>query len=183
MHLMHGETFEQIEVPREAFGELAVWLRDGMSVRVANRQGPTPLPPIRRSTLPSRPCLSIPASPRPQHAIAPSQHGLAARVRCACRRAAALHAAAPRGIRGCRDAARQQRGQDRRVEAGGEPSPAGNGLPQARRCGNLTARHPLRQVLSNGEALRVPHFVAVGDRILVNTEDGTYYGKAGPGEG
>ena len=183
MHLMHGETFEQIEVPREAFGELAVWLRDGMSVRVASRQGPTPLPPIRRSTLPSRLCLSIPASPRPQHAIAPAQHGLAARVRCACRRAAALHAAAPRGIRGCRDAARQQRGQDRRVEAGGEPSPAGNGLPQARRCGNLTARHPLRQVLSNGEALRVPHFVAVGDRILVNTEDGTYYGKAGPGEG
>lgn len=76
MHLMHGETFEQIEVPREAFGELAVWLRDGMSVRVASRQGPTPLPPIRRSTLPSRPCLSIPASPRPQHAITP-QHGMA----------------------------------------------------------------------------------------------------------
>jgi len=38
-------------------------------------------------------------------------------------------------------------------------------------------------VLSNGEALRVPHFVTVGDRILVNTEDGTYYGKAGPDEG
>ncbi|EOD40058.1 hypothetical protein EMIHUDRAFT_260299 [Emiliania huxleyi CCMP1516] len=39
------------------------------------------------------------------------------------------------------------------------------------------------EVLSNGEALRVPHFVTVGDRILVNTEDGTYYGKAGPDEG
>ncbi|EOD38115.1 hypothetical protein EMIHUDRAFT_62876 [Emiliania huxleyi CCMP1516] len=118
VHLMHGETFEQIEVPREAFGELAVWLRDGMSVRVASRQG-VPL----LFTLP----------PRAAYEVVETRLG----------------------------------SREGKTDA----------------CGNLTARHPLRQVLSNGEALRVPHFVTVGDRILVNTEDGTYYGKAGPDEG
>mmetsp|Transcript_27868 Transcript_27868/g.89474 ORF Transcript_27868/g.89474 Transcript_27868/m.89474 type:complete len:225 (+) Transcript_27868:156-830(+) len=110
VHLMHAKTFEQIEVPIEAFGELAVWLRDGMSVRVASRQG-VPL----LFTLP----------PRAAYEVVETRLGS--------------------------------------------------------REGKTDASKPA--VLSNGEALRVPHFVAVGDRILVNTEDGTYYGKAGPDEG
>jgi elongation factor P len=40
LHLMHGETGEQIELPIELLGEgRAAWLQDGMELRVRNYQG------------------------------------------------------------------------------------------------------------------------------------------------
>merc|ERR1712232_1064483 len=32
--------------------------------------------------------------------------------------------------------------------------------------------------LTNGVVIKVPHFVKLGDRLQINTEDGTYAGKA-----
>jgi elongation factor P len=39
VHLMHEETFEQMEVPLSAFGGRAAWLQDGMAVRVRSHGG------------------------------------------------------------------------------------------------------------------------------------------------
>jgi elongation factor P len=39
VHLMHEETFEQMEVTLSAFGHRAAWLQDGMPVRVRSHAG------------------------------------------------------------------------------------------------------------------------------------------------
>lgn len=103
-HLMHEETFEQIEVPLAAFGDRAPWLQEGMAVRVRNHNG---VP------------LELVLPPRAAYEVIETR-------------------------------------------AGGREGKSDNSKPAT---------------LVNGVKVRVPHFVATGDVILINTEDGSYVGK------